>query len=100
FGVPLEFSDYLAIALTTTLVSIGSASVPSASLFLLAAVLTSIGLTEAQTAIVVGFILPFDRVLDMMRTVVNVTGDLAVATTIARYEDDLDIETYRHKPEL
>ncbi|MEL6951281.1 MAG: dicarboxylate/amino acid:cation symporter [Pseudomonadota bacterium] len=100
FGVPLEFSDYLAIGLTTTLVSIGSASVPSASLFLLAAVLTSIGLTEAQTAIVVGFILPFDRVLDMMRTVVNVTGDLAVATTIARYEDDLDVETYQHKPEL
>lgn len=100
FGVPLSMGDYLTIGLTTTLVSIGTASVPSASLFLLAAVLTSIGLTEAQTAIVVGFILPFDRLLDMMRTVVNVTGDLAVATTIARYDDDLDHAVYEHKPEV
>ena len=100
FGVPLSAADYVTIGLTTTLVSIGSASVPSASLFLLAAVLTSIGLTEAQTAIVVGFILPFDRVLDMMRTVVNVTGDLAVATTVARYEDDIDLDVYRAEPDL
>ncbi|MEN7341631.1 MAG: dicarboxylate/amino acid:cation symporter [Pseudomonadota bacterium] len=100
FGVPLSMGDYLTIGLTTTLVSIGTASVPSASLFLLAAVLTSIGLTEAQTAIVVGFILPFDRLLDMMRTVVNVTGDLAVATTIARYDDDLDRDIYERQPEV
>ena len=100
FGVPLAFSDYLVIGLTTTLVSIGTASVPSASLFLIAAVLTSIGLTEAQTALIVGFILPFDRVLDMMRTVVNVTGDLAVATTVARMEGDLDRDIYNAKPQM
>jgi len=100
FEVPLEFSDYLIIGLTTPLVSIGTASVPSASLFLLAAVLTSIGISAEQTAIIVGFILPFDRVLDMMRTVVNVTGDLAVATVVAKSEGELDEETYNAAPDL
>lgn len=100
FGVPLELSDYLIIGLTTTLVSIGTASVPSASLFLLAAVLTSIGISAEQTAIIVGFILPFDRVLDMMRTVVNVTGDLAVATVVAKSENELDEETYNAAPDI
>lgn len=100
FGVELAMSDYLIIGLTTTLVSIGTASVPSASLFLLAAVLTSIGISAEQTAIIVGFILPFDRVLDMMRTVVNVTGDLAVATVVAKSENELDEETYNAAPDL
>ena len=98
--MPLDLSDYLIIGLTTTLVSIGTASVPSASLFLLAAVLTSIGISAEQTAIIVGFILPFDRVLDMMRTVVNVTGDLAVATVVAKSEGELDAETYNAAPDL
>lgn len=100
FGVELVLSDYFIIGLTTTLVSIGTASVPSASLFLLAAVLTSIGISAEQTAIIVGFILPFDRVLDMMRTVVNVTGDLAVATVVAKSEGELDEETYNAAPDL
>ncbi|MBI1360294.1 MAG: cation:dicarboxylase symporter family transporter [Alphaproteobacteria bacterium] len=94
FGVPLGLGDYLVIMLTTVLVSIGTASVPSASLFLLAAVLTAIGITAEQTALVVGFILPFDRILDMMRTATNVTGDLAVATTVGKWEGEIDLETY------
>ena len=100
FGVKLDMSDYLIIGLTTTLVSIGTASVPSASLFLLAAVLESIGMSGAQTAIIVGFILPFDRILDMMRTVVNVTGDLTVAATVAKYEGELDKGIYLARPEI
>ena len=72
----------------------------TASLFLLAAVLTSIGISAEQTAIIVGFILPFDRVLDMMRTVVNVTGDLAVATVVAKSEDELDVEVYNAAPDI
>jgi len=100
FGIPLDFSDYLIIGLTTTLVSIGTASVPSASLFLLAAVLESIGMSGAQTAIIVGFILPFDRILDMMRTVVNVTGDLTVAATVAKFEGELDKDVYLSRPEI
>lgn len=89
FGVPLGFGDYATIALTTVLVSIGTASVPSASLFLMAAVLDVIGITPDQTALVIGFLLPFDRILDMWRTVINVTGDLAVATSVAAMEGEL-----------
>ncbi|MBO6766114.1 dicarboxylate/amino acid:cation symporter [Maricaulis sp.] len=98
FGIPLELQDYLLIALTTTLVSIGTASVPSASLFLIAAVLQTIGMTPEQIALVVGFILPFDRILDMTRTVTNVTGDLCVATVVGRWEGEIDEEVYRAKP--
>jgi Na+/H+-dicarboxylate symporter len=90
FGVPLTFGDYATIALTTVLVSIGTASVPSASLFLMAAVLEVIGIRPEQTALVIGFLLPFDRILDMWRTVINVTGDLAVATSVAAMEGELD----------
>lgn len=92
FGVPLSFGDYATIALTTVLVSIGTASVPSASLFLMAAVLDVIGITPEQTALVIGFLLPFDRILDMWRTVINVTGDLAVATSVAAMEGELGDE--------
>jgi len=98
FGVPLDLFDYMLIGFTTTLVSIGTASVPSASLFLMAAVLDVIGMSAAQTAIVVGFILPFDRILDMMRTVANVTGDLAVATVVSVWEGDIDREAYLAPP--
>lgn len=90
FAVPLSFTDYALIALTTTLVSIGTASVPSASLFLMAAVLEVIGIAPAQVALVIGFVLPFDRLLDMWRTVVNVTGDLSVATSVAKWENELN----------
>jgi Na+/H+-dicarboxylate symporter len=98
FGVALTPADYGVIMLTTVLVSIGTASVPSASLFMLAAVLQAIGISAEQTALVVGFILPFDRILDMARTATNVTGDLAVATTVARWENEIDLEEFRAKP--
>lgn len=99
-GIDLTLVDYGLIALTTTLVSIGTAAVPSASLFLLAAVLGVIGVSPEQTALVVGFLLPFDRPLDMMRTVVNVTGDLAVATAVAKYEDEFDEDVFRSDPKV
>lgn len=82
FGIPLGVQDYVLIALTTVLVSVGTASVPSASLFLMAAVLEVVGISPAQAALVIGFVLPFDRILDMWRTMVNVTGDLAVARVV------------------
>ncbi len=98
FGIDLSMADYLLIALTTTLVSIGTASVPSASLFLIATVFSAIGISAEQTALVVGFILPFDRFLDMMRTTVNVTGDLAVATVVAKRASEIDMDIYDTKP--
>lgn len=94
-GIPLGMSDYLLIAFTATLTSIGAAGIPSASLFLAFAVLGTFGVTLEQYTLVVAFILPFDRILDMMRTLTNVTGDLAVASTVAKWEDQLDEETFR-----
>ncbi len=99
-GIDLSIVDYGLIALTTTLVSIGTAAVPSASLFLLAAVLGVIGISGEQTALIVGFLLPFDRPLDMMRTVVNVTGDLAVATAVAKSEDEFNENIFRADPRI
>jgi len=99
-GIDLNIIDYGLIALTTTLVSIGAASVPSASLFLLAAVLGVIGVSGEQTALIVGFLLPFDRPLDMMRTAVNVTGDLAVATAVAKSEGEFDEDVFRADPKV
>lgn len=98
FGYPVEWHHYPLIALTAGLVSIGAAGIPSASLFLLATVLDVFGVTPEHTALVVGFIFPFDRPLDMMRTVVNVTGDAAVATTVAKWEGELDEEVFRARP--
>ena len=96
-GITLDMVDYLLIALSATLVSIGTAAVPSASLFLLAAVTGVIGIDAAQTALIVGFVFPFDRPLDMVRTVVNVTGDLSVSTAVAKWEDEFDEEIFRQK---
>ena len=95
FGVQLSFADYFLIAMTATLTSIGTAGIPSASLFLLATVLSVIGITDAQTALIVGFVLPFDRILDMARTVVNITGDATVSVLVAKSEGELDETAFR-----
>lgn len=98
FGIDLTLQQYFIIGLTTVMVAVGTAPVPSASLFMLAGVLTTFGVTAEQTALLVGFILPFDRILDMTRTVSNNTSDLAVATVVARWEKELDMEAYLAKP--
>ena len=100
FGVDLSLADYALVAITTTLVAMGVAPVPSGSLFVLAAVLNVIGVTPEQTALVVGFILPFDRPLDMIRTVPNVTCDLSIATAVARWEGEIDVDEYRSAKDI
>ena len=94
FGIDLSLTDYAIIAGSTTLVSIGTAAVPGASLFLMAAVMGAIGISPEQIAIVIGFILPFDRPLDMLRTVVNICGDPSVATAVANWEGEFDREIF------
>ncbi len=94
FQIDLAFADYLIMMGATTLVSIGTAAVPGASVFLMAAVMGAIGMTPEQIAVVVGFILPFDRPLDMARTAVNVVGDLSVATVVANWEKEFDQEVF------
>ncbi|NBB14543.1 cation:dicarboxylase symporter family transporter [Caulobacter sp. SLTY] len=95
FGVELSIVQYVLVALTIAIVAMGAAPVPSGSFFVLPAVLASIGIVDAQTALIVGFILPFDRILDMMRTVPNVTCDLAIATAVARWEGEIDVDEYK-----
>lgn len=85
-AVDLDFAQQLTIVLTATLASIGSAAVPSAGLVMLIIVLQSVGLNPLWIAI----IFPVDRILDMCRTVVNVTGDVTVSTIIAKTEGELN----------
>lgn len=96
-GIDLSLTDYVMIAMTATLTSIGAAGIPSASLFLAFAVLGTFGVTLDQYTLIIAFILPFDRLLDMMRTVTNVTGDLAVASVVAKWEGQLDEEVFKTK---
>ncbi len=84
--IDLTLGQQLTIVLTATLASIGSAAVPSAGLVMLIVVLGSVGLNPAWIAI----IFPVDRILDMCRTVVNVTGDATVSSIIAKGEGMLD----------
>ncbi len=83
--VDLTLGQQLTIVLTASLASIGSAAVPSAGLVMMIIVLESVGLDPSWVAI----IFPVDRILDMGRTVVNVTGDATVATLVASSENAL-----------
>lgn len=78
--VDLSIMQQLTIVITATLASIGAAAIPSAGLVLMIIVLESVGLNPAWIAI----IFPVDRILDMCRTVVNVTGDATVSTIVAK----------------
>lgn len=103
-GATLAPTDYFLIALTATLASIGAAGIPSAGLLLAATVLTVIKgpdgqqlFGEAESIAVIALIYPFDRLLDMMRTMTNVSGDAAVASVVAKWEGELDEEVFKHK---
>jgi len=95
FAVPVDAGVYGIVLLTGALAAFGTAPVPSASLFMLAAVLSAVGVAPEQTALVVGFVLPFDRLLDMTRTVPSASANLTVATVVARWEGELDDTAYR-----
>jgi Na+/H+-dicarboxylate symporter len=90
FGIDLTASDYLAVILTATLASIGTAGVPGVGLIMLAMVLNQVGLPVEGIALIIGV----DRLLDMMRTAVNVTGDAAAAVIIAKSEGAFDQDVY------
>ncbi|MEO0818489.1 MAG: dicarboxylate/amino acid:cation symporter [Pseudomonadota bacterium] len=93
-GLEVTLTQYVVVALMATLVSIGAAGIPSAGLLLSGAALTQVGISDAQSALIIGFILPFDRLLDMMRTLTNVTGDAAVATAVAKWEGEFDRDVF------
>ena len=87
FGIDLDLTQQLTIVLTATLASIGAAAVPGAGLVMLVIVLGAVGMDPEGVAL----IFAVDRILDMLRTVVNVTGDATVATVVAATEGQLRV---------
>ncbi|MGF0063930.1 dicarboxylate/amino acid:cation symporter [Lachnospiraceae bacterium SGI.085] len=93
YGIHLGLNGYLTVIATATLASIGTAGVPSVGLITLSMVFQSVGLPIEAIALIMGI----DRILDMIRTAVNVTGD-AVCTTIVAFQNKaVDIERFRRK---
>ncbi|ATC94303.1 dicarboxylate/amino acid:cation symporter [Pseudoalteromonas tunicata] len=86
FSVDLTLSDYLMVILTATLASVGTAGVPGVGLIMLAMVLNQVGLPVEGIAIIIGV----DRLLDMTRTAVNITGDCMVTCIVAKSEGEFD----------
>ena len=88
YGVPLTLSQQLTIILTATLASVGTAGVPGSGFVMLSMVLSSVGLPMEGLALIAGI----ERILDMGRTTVNVTGNLSASIVVAGTEGEIDYE--------
>jgi Na+/H+-dicarboxylate symporter len=86
YGIPMGLSAYLMVIVTATLASIGTAGVPGVGLVMLTLVLRQVGLPVEGIALSIGI----DRILDMVRTAVNVTGDLVISCIVAKFEKQFD----------
>ncbi len=93
YGVDLSVTDFLMVIVTATLASVGTAGVPGVGLIMLAMVLQQVNLPVEGIALIIGV----DRLLDMTRTAVNVTGDCVVSCIVAKSEGELDYDIY-HDP--
>jgi Na+/H+-dicarboxylate symporter len=93
YGIDLTIVDYSLIVITATLASIGTASVPSAGLIMLTMVLSQVGLPVEGIALIIGI----DRLLDMIRTSINVSGDGVISCIIAKSEGLLDTHQFNVK---
>lgn len=93
FGIHLGVHDYLMLILTCTLGSIGAAGIPGGSIIFMGMVLTSVGLPLEG----IGIILGIDRVLDMVRTTINITGDCTITLMVDSTEGGLDKKVYYSK---
>ncbi len=90
YGIELGISGYLTVILMSVLASIGTAGVPGAGLIMLSMVFAQVGLPIEG----IGLVLGVDRLMDMIRTAVNVSGDAAVSSIVAKSEGKLDISVY------
>jgi Na+/H+-dicarboxylate symporter len=90
YGIELGMTDYLTVIAMAVLASIGTAGVPGVGLIMLSMVFTQVGLPVEG----IGLILGVDRLLDMLRTAVNVSGDAVVSTIVAKSEGKLDLSVY------
>lgn len=86
FGIGLSMQDYLTVIATATLASIGTAGVPGVGLITLSMVFQAVGLPVEGIALIMGI----DRILDMVRTAVNITGDAVCTTIVAHQEGNVD----------
>lgn len=93
YNIDISMIGYLSVILTATLASIGTAGVPGVGLITLAMVLQQVGLPVEGIALIIGV----DRLLDMLRTTVNVTGDALVSTIVAKSENKFDREVFDAK---
>ena len=90
YGINLDFSDILTIIFTATIASIGTAGIPSAGIIMLSLILVEIGIPTEGIALLLGV----DRLLDMIRTSVNVAGDTCITCIIASSENLIDNDKY------
>ena len=93
YQISMTANDFLMVIVTATLASIGTAGVPGVGLITLAMVLNQVGLPVEGIGLIIGI----DRLLDMMRTAVNVTGDATVSVVVGKSEGALDLETFNSK---
>jgi len=96
FNVDIGLGGYLMVILTATLASVGTAGVPGVGLITLTMVLQQVGLPVEGIALIIGV----DRLLDMMRTAVNVSGDSMVATIIGHQEKQLDVDRFNDRSDV
>ena len=90
FGIHLSMMDYITVIGTATLASIGTAGIPSVGLVTLTMVFNSVGLPVEA----IGLIMGIDRILDMLRTAVNITGDAVCTTIVSHQEKALNREVF------
>ena len=90
YGIPLDMTDYLLIAITATVASVGTAGVPGSAMVMLTVTLGVVGLPLEGIA----FIAAVDRIIDMIRTATNVTGDMMTAVVIGKSEGQLDEQQF------
>ena len=93
YNIDISLTGYLMVILTATMASIGTAGVPGVGLITLALVLQQVGLPVEGIALIIGV----DRLLDMMRTAVNVSGDAAISTVVARSEGKFDLDVFKSR---
>lgn len=89
-GVDLSLTDYVVVVFTATIASVGAAGIPGVALIMMSMVFVAVGLPVEAIGIIAGV----DRLLDMFRTSVNVTGDLAISVVIDQSEGTLDKKLY------
>tara|TARA_B100000586_G_scaffold124905_1_gene90187 strand:+ start:497 stop:1735 length:1239 start_codon:yes stop_codon:yes gene_type:complete len=92
YGINLEFGDFITIILTATMASIGTAGVPGAGIIMLSLILAEVGIPLEG----IGLLLGVDRLLDMLRTSVNVCGDTCITCIVANNEKLIDLKKYNN----